>query len=138
MDASIQDAQAQLFGEMDAKARQVIEGRFQVRLESSSSTQNHQRAWDVYQNTTIKLLKAIRSGVTIKDPAAYGASVARNSCRDFWRNETRAWSDLKGRLSRFLKHQPLWAVWEAPDQIGLICGPAQGRAKAHAAGDRGG
>ncbi len=130
------EAQGRLFAEMDAKAREVIERKFRVRLDSDQSTQNHDAAWEVYQNASVKLMKAIRNGAEIADPHAYGSTVARNSCRDHWRIQNPGWADLKGRLSRFFKHQPLWAVWENPDQLGPVCGPADWRDKPMAAGNR--
>jgi hypothetical protein len=44
------DIQGQLFVQMDAKARDVIEKRFGVRLDSMQSSEKQQAAWDVYQN----------------------------------------------------------------------------------------
>ena len=123
MSEATQEAQGRLFAEMDAKAREVIERKFRVRLDSHQSTQNHDAAWEVYQNASVKLMKAIRNGARIEDPMAYGATVGRNSCRDHWRIQNPGWADLKGRLSRFFRHQPQWAVWEIPDQLGLVCGP---------------
>lgn len=124
MSAPFTDAQGQLFGQMDAKARDVIERRFGVRLDSAQSSERHQTAWDIYQNATVKIIKAISGGSRIDDPAGYAATIARNSCRDYWRLHNPGWADLKGRLSRFFRKQPAWAMWHIDEQLGWICGPA--------------
>ena len=85
MSAPFTDAQGLLFGQMDAKAREVVEKRFGVRLDSDQSSERHQAAWDVYQNASVKVIKAITGGGRIDDPAGYAATIARNSCRDYWR-----------------------------------------------------
>lgn len=124
MSAPFTDPQGRLFHEMDAKAREVIERRFGVRLDSGQSSEKLQTAWDVYQNTTLKIIKAISSGSRIDDPAGYAATIARNSCRDYWRIHHPGWADLKGRLSRFFRKQSAWAMWQVDEQLGWICGPA--------------
>jgi hypothetical protein len=78
----------------------------------------------------------MRGGAVILDPKAYGAAVARNSCRNFWRGQNPGWADLKGRLSRFFRYQPNWASWEMADQLGKVCGPANWQDQAMAAGNR--
>jgi hypothetical protein len=127
---------AGLFGRMDAKAREIVEKRFGVRLNSAQSAEKQQAAWDVYQNATVKILKAINSGARIEDPGGYSATIARNSCRDYWRLRNPGWADLKGRLSRFFRKQPAWAMWQTDEQLGWICGPAGWREKSLAAGSR--
>lgn len=127
MSAPFSEAQGRLFGQMDAKAREVIERRFGVRLDSAQSSEKHQTAWDIYQNATVKIIKAISGGSRIDDPAGYAATIARNSCRDYWRVHNPGWADLKGRLSRFFKKQPGWAMWQIDEQLGWICGPAAGK-----------
>jgi Sigma-70 region 2 len=130
------DIQGQLFAQMDAKAREVIEKRFGVRLDSMQSTEKQQAAWDVYQNATVKVIKAIGSAVRIDDPNGYAATIARNSCRDYWRIHNPGWADLKGRLSRFFRKQPSYGLWETDAQLGWICGPAGWRDKTLAEGNR--
>jgi hypothetical protein len=136
MSQATHEAEGRLFAQMDAKAREVIERKFRVRLDSSQSTENQQAAWDVYQNSTVKLMKAIRAEARIDDPAAYAATVARNSCRDHWRLQNPGWADLKGRLHRFFRKQPAWEMWENDQQLGWICGPAGWQDKEMAAGGR--
>ena len=119
------DEQAGFFARMDAKAREIVEKRFGVHLESAQSGEKHQAAWDVYQNATVKILKAISGQAGIEDPSAYAATVARNSCRDYWRIHNPGWADLKGRLSRFFRKQPAWALWQVDEQLGWICGPVE-------------
>lgn len=130
------EAQGLLFAEMDARAREVVEKKFHVRLDSAQSSENIQAAWEVYQNATVKLIKAIGSGVTFGEPKGYAATVARNSCRDYWRVYNPGWADLKGRLSRFFRKQPAWALWETPEQLGWICGPASWNEKGVAPGNK--
>jgi hypothetical protein len=138
MTSQFTDLQSRAFAQMDAKAREIVEKRFGVRLESAQSSERHQAAWDVYQNATVKILKAIapsdESVTRIDDPAAYAAIIARNSCRDFWRVHHPGWADLKGRLSRFFRKQPAYALWSTDEQLGLICGPAGWRDRAMAEG----
>src|SRR5580658_4682188 len=111
------DLETSTFAQMDRKAREVIETRFGVRLESAQSSERFQAAWDVYQNATVKILKALagdkaEAGASaIADPAGYAAVIARNSCRDFWRVQNPGWADLKGRLSRFFRKQPAYSLW---------------------------
>ncbi len=124
MSAPFTDAQGHLFVQMDAKARDVIERRLGVRLDSAQSSEKHQTAWDIYQNASLKIVKAITGGSRIDDPAGYAATIARNSCRDYWRLHNPGWADLKGRLSRFFRKQPAWAMWQIDEQLGWICGPA--------------
>jgi hypothetical protein len=116
--------QGHLFAQMDAKAKDVIEKRFGVRLSSTQSTEKHQAAWDVYQNATVKILRAINSDSRIDDPSSYSATIARNSCRDYWRLHNPGWADLKGRLSRFFRKQPGYEVWGIEEMLGWICAPA--------------
>jgi hypothetical protein len=130
------EAQGALFADMDARAREVVEKKFRVRLDSAQSTENQQAAWEVYQNATVKLIKAIGSGVTFGDAKGYAATVARNSCRDYWRVYNPGWADLKGRLSRFFRKQPAWALWDTPDQLGWICGPVEWKTRAKAQGNK--
>jgi hypothetical protein len=130
------EAQGLLFAEMDTRAREVVEKKFHVRLDSTQSSENIQAAWEVYQNATVKLIKAIGSGVEFGDSKGYAATVARNSCRDYWRVYNPGWADLKGRLSRFFRKQPNWSLWDTPDQLGWICGPATWKDKRKASGDR--
>src|SRR3984885_4206956 len=136
MGETFTEAQGVLFAEMDARAREVVEKKFHVRLESAQSTENQQAAWEVYQNATVKLIKAIGSGIAFADAQGYAATVARNSCRDYWRVYNPGWADLKGRLSRFFRKQPAWALWETPEQLGWICGPASWSEKTIAQGDK--
>jgi hypothetical protein len=136
MTESTAQAQGQLFAEMDAKARDVVERKFRVRLDSSRSSDLQQAAWEVYQNASLKLIKAIRTGARIDDPAAYAATVARNSCRDYWRVQNPGWADLKGRLHRFFRKQPAWAMWETEEQLGWLCGPAGWQTRESAPGNR--
>jgi hypothetical protein len=136
MGETFTEAQGVLFAEMDARAREVIEKKFRVRLDSAQSSENQQAAWEVYQNATVKLIKAIGSGVVFGDAKGYAATVARNSCRDYWRVYNPGWADLKGRLSRFFRKQPAWALWETPEQLGWICGPAEWNGKPIAPGNR--
>jgi hypothetical protein len=126
---------------MDQKAREVIETRFGVHLESAQSSERFQAAWDVYQNATVKILKTLASdkataggGTAIADPAGYAAVIARNSCRDFWRVHNPGWADLKGRLSRFFRKQPAYLLWSIDEQSGSICGPAAWKGRAIADG----
>jgi hypothetical protein len=121
---------------MDARAREVVEKKFRVRMDSAQSSENQQAAWEVYQNATLKLIKAIGSGVEFGDAKGYAATVARNSCRDYWRVYNPGWADLKGRLSRFFKKQSQWTLWETPEQLGWICGPASWKGNAIAQGNR--
>jgi hypothetical protein len=121
---------------MDAKAREVVEKRFGVKLDSTQSGEKHQAAWDVYQNAAVKVVKAVTGVGTIDDPASYAATIARNSCRDYWRIRNPGWADLKGRLSRFFRKQPAYALWETDAQRGWICGPANWRNKPVAEGSR--
>jgi hypothetical protein len=136
MGETFNEAQGLLFAEMDTRAREVIEKKFRVRLDSAQSSENIQAAWEVYQNATVKLIRAIGSGVTFGDAKGYAATVARNSCRDYWRVYNPGWADLKGRLSRFFRKQPAWALWETPEQLGWICGPKEWNQKAVAQGNR--
>jgi hypothetical protein len=129
------DDTAVLFARMDAKARDVVEKRFGVRLDSASSGEKQQAAWDVYQNATVKILKAIQTA-HIEDPAGYSATIARNSCRDYWRLRNPGWADLKGRLSRFFRKQPAWMMWQTTGQPGWICGPSMWREKPLASASR--
>jgi hypothetical protein len=136
MSETFTEAQGALFAEMDARAREVVEKKFRVRLDSAQSTENQQAAWEVYQNASVKLIKAIGSGVMFADAKGYAATVARNSCRDYWRVYNPGWADLKGRLSRFFRKQPAWTLWETPEQLGWICGPAEWNGRAVAQGNR--
>jgi hypothetical protein len=136
MSETFTEAQGALFADMDARAREVVEKKFRVRLDSAQASENQQAAWEVYQNASVKLIKAIGSGVVFGDAKGYAATVARNSCRDYWRVYNPGWADLKGRLSRFFRKQPAWALWETAEQLGWICGPAQWKGKAAAAGSR--
>ncbi len=136
MSETFTDAQGALFTDMDARAREVVEKKFRVRLDSAQSSENQQAAWEVYQNATVKLIKAIGSGVTFGDAKGYAATVARNSCRDYWRVYNPGWADLKGRLSRFFRKQPRWALWDTPDMLGWICGPADWKGKSVAQGNK--
>jgi hypothetical protein len=136
MGETFTEAQGLLFADMDARAREVVEKKFRVRLDSAQSSENQQAAWEVYQNATLKLIKAIGSGVTFGDAKGYAATVARNSCRDYWRVYNPGWADLKGRLSRFFRKQPMWALWETPVQLGWICGPANWNSQGVAPGSR--
>jgi hypothetical protein len=131
---SAPEIQPVLFQQMDDKARDVIERRFGVRLKSEQSSERFQAAWDVYQNATIKILKALGSNAKIEDSAGYAAVIARNSCRDFWRVHNPGWADLKGRLSRFFRKQPAYALWSIDEQTGFICGPATWRNRPLAGG----
>jgi len=138
MSVQFTDLEGSIFAQMDAKAREVVEKRFGVRLDSAQSSERQQTAWDVYQNATVKILKALaqvqESATRIDDPAGYAATIARNSCRDFWRVHHPGWADLKGRLSRFFRKQPAYELWSTDEQLGLICGPADGRNRAMADG----
>ena len=136
MGETFTEAQGALFAEMDARAREVVEKKFRVHLDSAQSSENQQAAWEVYQNATVKLIKAIGSGIMFGDAKGYAATVARNSCRDYWRVYNPGWADLKGRLSRFFRKQPPWALWETPEQLGWICGPAEWNGKPIAQGNR--
>lgn len=136
MSAPFTEIQGQLFAQMDAKARDVVERRFGVRLDSAQSSEKQQAAWDVYQNATVKIIKSITAAARIDDPAGYAATIARNSCRDYWRIHNPGWADLKGRLSRFFRKQPSYALWETDAQLGWICGPAAWKNKALAEGNR--
>lgn len=136
MSDTFTEAQGVLFAEMDARAREVVEKKFRVRLDSAQSTENQQAAWEVYQNATVKLIRAIGSGIAFGDAKGYAATVARNSCRDYWRVYNPGWADLKGRLSRFFRKQPAWALWETPEQLGWICGPAEWKGKGTAQGSK--
>lgn len=136
MNEQLPDAQDRLFAQMDAKVRDIIEKRFGVRLNSSQSSEKHQAAWDVYQNATVKTLKAINAGSRIDNPASYAATIARNSCRDYWRIHNPGWADLKGRLSRFFRKQPSYGLWGTEELQGWICGPAAWKDKPLAEGNR--
>lgn len=137
MSEQLPETQGRLFAAMDAKVRDIIEKRFGVKLSSSQSSERHQAAWDVYQNATVKTLKALNAGARIDDPASYAATIARNSCRDYWRIHNPGWADLKGRLSRFFrKQQPQYALWDSEEITGWICGPAEWREKPLAEGSR--
>lgn len=136
MSAPFTDAQGRLFASMDAKARDVVEKRFGVRLNSSQSSERHQAAWDVYQNATVKIVKAITGGARIDDSQGYAATIARNSCRDYWRIHNPGWADLKGRLSRFFRKQPSYELWQIDTQLGWICGPAGWKGRGIAEGSR--
>ncbi|HTS78555.1 MAG TPA: hypothetical protein VMG40_20260 [Bryobacteraceae bacterium] len=136
MSAPFSEVQGELFARMDAKARDVVERRFGVRLNSSQSSEKYQAAWDVYQNATVKIIKAISGAACIEDPAGYAATIARNSCRDYWRIHNPGWADLKGRLSRFFRRQPAYALWEIDAQLGSVCGPASWRDRPLAEGNR--
>jgi len=136
MSETFTEAQGVLFADMDARAREVVEKKFRVRLDSAQSTENQQAAWEVYQNATVKLIKAIGSGITFGDAKGYAATVARNSCRDYWRVYNPGWADLKGRLSRFFRKQPAWELWETPEQLGWICGPVEWKGTPTAQGNR--
>lgn len=136
MSAPFTDSQGRLFASMDAKAREVVERRFGVKLNSSQSSERHQAAWDVYQNATVKVIKAITGGSRIDDGQGYAATIARNSCRDYWRMHNPGWADLKGRLSRFFRKQPAYELWEIDAQLGWICGPAGWKGRAIADGSR--
>ncbi|GEM_PF-2336194 len=125
-----------VFARMDAKAREIVEKRFGTRLDSARSGENQQAAWDIYQNATVKILKALEAAARIDDPDGYAAAIARNSCRDYWRLRNPGWADLKGRLSRFFRKQPAWALWQSEEQLGWICGPAEWRSKPPASGSR--
>ena len=50
------EAQGLLFADMDTRAREVVEKKFRVRLDSAQSSENQQAAWEVYQNATVKLI----------------------------------------------------------------------------------
>lgn len=115
---------AAVFERMDAKARQVIERRFRVRLTTNQSGESQQAAWDVYQNTTVKILEILNSGAPIQDPEGYAATLARNRCYDYWRDHSPDWYDLKGRLYRFLGKQPMWTRWKTDELKGWVCSPA--------------
>ena len=134
MSAPYTDAESRVFQQMDDKARDVIERRFGVRLAAEQSSERFQAAWDVYQNATVKILKALAGNLRIEDPAGYAAVMARNSCRDFWRVHNPGWADLKGRLSRFFRKQSAYAIWSTNEQSGSICGPAAWRDRAMASG----
>jgi hypothetical protein len=136
MSAPFTEAQGQLFAQMDSKARDVVERRFGVRLNSAQVSEKQQAAWDVYQNATVKILRAITTSARIDDPAGYAATIARNSCRDYWRIHNPGWADLKGRLSRFFRKQPSYALWEIDAQLGWVCGPANWRNRTLAEGNR--
>ena len=136
MGETFTEAQGLLFAEMDARAREVVEKKFRVRMDSTQSSENIQAAWEVYQNASVKLIKAIMSGVAFGDAKGYAATVARNSCRDYWRVYNPGWADLKGRLSRFFKKQPQWSLWETPEQLGWICGPVSWKDRPFAQGNR--
>src|ERR1700689_1171014 len=130
------EAKGVLFAEMDARAREVVEKKFRVRLESAQSSENQQAAWEVYQNATLKLIKAIGSGVNFGDAKGYAATVARNSCRDYWRLHNPGWADLKGRLSRFFRKQAGYELWGVEEMHGWICAPRGWRDKPMADGGR--
>jgi Sigma-70 region 2 len=136
MSESPSQAQDRLFAQMDAKVRDVIEKRFGVKLGSAHMTEKAQAAWDVYQNATVKTLKAINAGARIEDAASYAATIARNSCRDYWRIHNPGWADLKGRLSRFFRKQPGYRLWDSEEMLGWICGPAGWESKPLADGGR--
>jgi hypothetical protein len=136
MGETFTDAEGLLFAEMDARAREVVEKKFRVRMDSAQSGENVQAAWEVYQNATLKLIRAIGSGIHFGDAKGYAATVARNSCRDYWRVYNPGWADLKGRLSRFFRKQTAWALWETPEQLGWICGPSEWNEKPVAQGNK--
>jgi len=136
MSEQLPEAQGRLFAQMDAKVRDVIEKRFGVKLSSTQSSERHQAAWDVNQNATVKTLKAINAGSRIDDPPSYAATIARNSCRDYWRIHNPGWADLKGRLSRFFRKQPGYALWDTEEMLGWICGPAAWKDQPLAEGSR--
>ena len=134
--APFTEVQGRLFERMDGKAREVVEKRFAVRLDGAHSSERHQAAWDVYQNSTVQILKAIAAKTAIDDPAGYAATIARNRCRDYWRVHNPGWADLKGRLSRFFRKQPAYELWSIDEQLGMICGPASWRNRAPAEGSK--
>jgi hypothetical protein len=142
MSLQLTDLESGTFAEMDQKAREVIEKRFGVRLDSAQSSERFQAAWDVYQNATVKILKALANEKAaggesrLQDPAGYATVIARNSCRDFWRVHNPGWAELKGRLSRFFRKQPAYAMWSIDEQTGSICGPAGWKNRAVAPGAR--
>jgi hypothetical protein len=136
MSEQFSEARDRLFAQMDAKVRDVVEKRFGVKLNSAHLTEKGQAAWDVYQNSTVKALKALDSGARIDDPASYAATIARNSCRDYWRIHNPGWADLKGRLSRFFRKQPSFRLWSSDEVLGWICGPSGWEEKPLAAGSR--
>ncbi len=125
-----------LFARMDAKAREIIERRFRVRLNAATSTQNHQAAWDVYQNTTLKLAQALDAGAEIADPEGYAATLARHGCSDYWRAKSPEWYELKGRLYRFFRKQPAWEQWTHAEVRGSVCGLASWKNRPMATGNR--
>jgi hypothetical protein len=140
MSLQLTDLESGTFAEMDQKAREVIEKRFGVRLDSAQSSERFQAAWDVYQNATVKILKALANenesggAARLQDPLGYATVIARNSCRDFWRVHNPGWAELKGRLSRFFRKQPAYAMWSIDEQTGSICGPAGWKNRAVAPG----
>ncbi len=136
MSEQFSEARDRLFAQMDAKVRDVVEKRFGVKLNSAHLTEKGQAAWDVYQNSTVKALKALESGARIDDAASYAATIARNSCRDYWRIHNPGWADLKGRLSRFFRKQPSFRLWSSDEILGWICGPSGWEDKPLAAGSR--
>lgn len=121
---------------MDEKARAIVEKRFAVRLDGAQSSERQQAAWDVYQNATVQILKTIAARTALDDPAGYAATIARNRCRDYWRVHNPGWADLKGRLSRFFRKQPAYALWSIDEQLGSICGPEGWRARPLAEGSK--
>ncbi|HLW75757.1 MAG TPA: sigma factor [Bryobacteraceae bacterium] len=129
MSTASTDVQGRLFERMDEKAREVVEKRFAVKLDGAQSSERCQAAWDVYQNATVQILKAIAAKTQIDDPAGYAATIARNRCRDYWRAHNPGWAELKGRLSRFFRKQPAYALWSIDEQLGSICGPANWRSR---------
>ncbi len=136
MSSPLTDTQGQLFVVMDTKAREVVEKRFGVKLDSDQSSDRHQAAWDVYQNAAVKVIKSIQGASCIEDPAGYAATIARNSCRDYWRIHNPGWADLKGRLNRFFRKQPSYTLWETDAQSGWICSPSHWKDRAMAEGSR--
>jgi hypothetical protein len=121
---------------MEAKAREIIEGRFRVRLSSSPSTETEQAAWDVYRKTTVKLLRVVDSGARIADPEAYASTVARHRCADYWLEHNPDWFEIKGRLYRFFGKQPGWERWTSAGLQGWICGHAGWKSRPMASGSR--
>jgi hypothetical protein len=136
MSEQFSEVQDHRFVQMDGKVRDVVEKRFGVKLSSAHLTEKGQAAWDVYQNATVKTLKAMNAGSRIDDPVSYAATIARNSCRDYWRIHNPGWADLKGRLSRFFRKQPAYRLWDTEEILGWICGPAGWEGKPLAEGSR--
>jgi hypothetical protein len=122
--------------QMDGKAREVVEKRFGVKLDAARSSAKQQAAWDVYQNASVKIVKAITNDARIDDALGYSATIARNTCRDHWRIQNPGWADLKGRLHRFFSKQPKYALWKLDEFTGSICGPSDWQSKPLAEGRR--